>query len=81
MRLADRIVVPSGYLVEVFAKFGLKAEAVFNTVDFSAFRFRSRRPLRPVLLSNRNFESHYNVACILLDDHHFIHASCNVHTL
>lgn len=65
MRLADRIVVPSGYLVDVFAKFGLKAEAVFNTVDFSAFRFRSRRPLRPVLLSNRNFESHYNVACIL----------------
>lgn len=65
MRLADRIIVPSGYLVDVFAKFGLKASAIFNTVDFSAFRFRARRPLRPVLLSNRNLESHYNVACAL----------------
>jgi L-malate glycosyltransferase len=57
--------VPSDYLVRVFADFGVKAEAVFNTVDSSRFQFRERRALEPVLLSNRNLEPHYNVACTL----------------
>lgn len=65
IKLADRVIVPSRYLVDVFAKFGIRAEAIFNTVDFSSFRFRRRQPLHPVLLSNRNLESHYNVACTL----------------
>ena len=65
IRLADRVVVPSDYLVSVFAKFGIKAERVLNTVDLARFRFRERRELSPVLLSNRNLERHYNVECIL----------------
>ena len=65
LRLADRIVVPSDYLVEVFARFGVRTQAVFNTVDSSRFQFRERRPLKPVLLSNRNLEPHYNVECTL----------------
>lgn len=65
IRLADRVVVPSNYLVNVFARFGVRAEAVFNTVDLSRFRFRERPALRPVLLSNRNLERHYNVECTL----------------
>ncbi|HMO81801.1 MAG TPA: glycosyltransferase family 4 protein [Pyrinomonadaceae bacterium] len=65
IRRFDRIVVPSGYLVDVFARFGLEAEAIFNFVDTDRFPFRERRPLRPVFLSNRNFEAHYNVACTL----------------
>jgi L-malate glycosyltransferase len=65
MRLADKIVVPSGYLVDVFRRFGLWAEAVPNTIDLTRFAFRERGPLRPVVLSNRNFEAHYNVECVL----------------
>lgn len=65
LRLADRVVVPSDYLVEVFARFGVSAQAVFNTVDSSRFQYRERRPLKPVLLSNRNLETHYNVSCTL----------------
>jgi len=65
MRLVDALVVPSGYLVDVFARMGLRARAIANVVDFDQFRFRERRPLRPVFLSNRNFEAHYNVACVL----------------
>lgn len=61
----DKIVVPSGYLVDVFGKFGLQAEAIFNFVETNKFNFRRREPLRPVFLSNRNFEAHYNVACVL----------------
>jgi len=62
-RLAHRIVVPSGYLREVFARFGLTAEAIHNFVDADAIPFRERTVLRPVFLSNRNHEVHYNVAC------------------
>src|SRR5213080_1081476 len=65
IRLADALVVPSGYLVDVFARVGLRARAIANVVDFDQFRFRERRPLRPVFLSNRNFEAHYNIACVL----------------
>jgi glycosyltransferase involved in cell wall biosynthesis len=65
MRLASEIVVPSQYLVDVFARHGLEATAVFNHLDVEQFPFRERRALEPRFLSNRNFESHYNVACVL----------------
>ena len=65
IKLAHRVVVPSDYLVSVFAKFGFQAERVFNTVDLARFRFRERWLLKPVLLSNRNLERHYNVECTL----------------
>ena len=65
IRKFDKIVVPSGYLVDVFGKFGLQAEAIYNFVETEKFSFRQREPFRPVFLSNRNFEAHYNVACVL----------------
>ncbi len=65
IRLADRIAVPSDYLVDVFRQFGLQARAIFNTVEVERFRFRERNPLAPVFLSNRNLEPMYNVGCIL----------------
>ena len=65
MRLADEIVVPSQYLVDVFAKFGLKAQAVSNVIDPKLFKFRERRPLLPRFLSNRNLYPLYNVACVI----------------
>ncbi len=65
IRLADRVVAPSPYLVDVFGQFGVKAEVVPNTIDLSRFAFRERKPLRPVLLSNRNLEPLYNVECTL----------------
>lgn len=65
IRLADSIIVPSEYLVRVFASFGLKATAIYNLIDTSRFRFRERVPLRPVFLSNRNLESHYGVDRVL----------------
>ncbi len=65
MALANRVVVPSEYLVQVFAGFGIRAEAISNTVDLERFRFRDREPLKPVLLSNRNFENNYSIECAL----------------
>jgi glycosyltransferase involved in cell wall biosynthesis len=65
IRMVDAVAVPSGYLVDVFARFGLKAYAIFNIVEMDRFRFRERKPLRPIFLSNRNFEALYNVGCVL----------------
>jgi glycosyltransferase involved in cell wall biosynthesis len=65
IRLADRVVVPSGYLVDVFRMHGIEAESIFNIVDLDRFRYRTRAPLRPVFFSNRNLEPLYNVGCVL----------------
>jgi glycosyltransferase involved in cell wall biosynthesis len=65
MRLAHAIVVPSGYLVDVFSRYGLHAVPVFNFVDPERIPYRARGRPRPVFLSNRNFEALYNVACVL----------------
>ena len=65
IRLFDAVITPSGYLVDEFAKFGIAADSVFNFVDVDRFKFRNRNPLRPAFLSNRNFESHYNIPCTL----------------
>jgi glycosyltransferase involved in cell wall biosynthesis len=65
MRLAHLIVVPSGYLVDVFARHGLKATAVPNFVEIEHLAYRRREPLRPVFLSNRAFEPLYNISCVL----------------
>jgi len=63
--LVDKVVVPSEYLVRVFAKFSIDALAIFNIIDLDRFEFRQRTPLRPVFLSNRNLEAHYGVDCVL----------------
>jgi glycosyltransferase involved in cell wall biosynthesis len=65
IRMADEVAVPSGYLVDVFTRFGLRARSIYNFVETDCFRFRPRQPLRPVFLSNRNLEPLYNVGCIL----------------
>ena len=65
IRMADLIVVPSGYLVDVFAKFGLQARAIHNVVELDVFRYRERKPIRPVFLTSRLHEPLYNVPCVL----------------
>ena len=65
IRMVDSVVVPSEYLVRVFASYGLNATAIYNLIDTGKFRFRERVPLRPVFLSNRNLESHYGVDRVL----------------
>ncbi len=65
LQLAHRIVVPSEYLRDVFARYGHQALVIPNVVDLSRFRFRERRPLGPRLLSTRNLEPHYRVDVIV----------------
>lgn len=65
IRLADAVVVQSNYLVDVFARFKLAARAIPNHLETKRLRFRERRPLQPVFLSNRNLEPHYNVGSVM----------------
>ena len=61
----DKIVVPSGYLVNVFREFNFAASAVPNIVDLSQFRFRERSPLRPHLVCTRGFSRYYSVDVVV----------------
>jgi glycosyltransferase involved in cell wall biosynthesis len=65
LRAVDRNAVPSRFLHEVFATFGIRSEIIPNIVDLDRFAFRRRSPLRPNIVSTRNFEDLYNVACTL----------------
>src|SRR4051812_1664191 len=65
IKLADIVVVPSEYLVQIFKEFGVTAHAIYNLIDADKFRFRERVPLRPIFLSNRNLEAHYGVDRVL----------------
>jgi glycosyltransferase involved in cell wall biosynthesis len=65
IKWADEAVVPSGYLVDVFARYGLRARAIHNIVELDRFTYRERHPLRPVFLTSRLLEPLYNVPCVL----------------
>jgi glycosyltransferase involved in cell wall biosynthesis len=65
IRLADMVVVPSGYLVDVFQSFGVSARPVFNIVELDRFAFRQRSPLGTRFLTSRLLEPLYNVGCVL----------------
>jgi L-malate glycosyltransferase len=61
----DKIVAPSGYLVDVFREFGLSAVVVPNIVDLSQFHYRERAPLRAHLVCTRGFSTYYSVDVVV----------------
>jgi glycosyltransferase involved in cell wall biosynthesis len=61
----DAIVVPSAFLEETFARFGLATTVVPNHVDLDAWPFRARGAPQPVFLSARALEPSYGVATVL----------------
>jgi len=65
LRRADKVVVPSEYLVDVFREFHVMAQAIPNVVDLTLFSYRAREPLRPFLLSSRNLEFRYGVDLVV----------------
>ena len=65
LQAVDQNVVPSRFLQDVFRSHDIPARVIPNIIDRNRFRFRLRDPLRPNLLSTRNLEPLYNVACTL----------------
>jgi glycosyltransferase involved in cell wall biosynthesis len=65
LKRTDAIIVPSAYLVDVFAQFGLDSKVIPNVIDLSTFQHRERSTVQPVFLTNRGMEPLYNVDCTL----------------
>ena len=65
MRMASVIVVPSSYLVDVFARFGFQAVRIHNITEAGFVRYRQRNRPKPVFLHNRGLAPEYNPACTL----------------
>lgn len=65
LKMYDRIITPSYFLVDVFAKFGINASSIFNTLPVEKFPFRERKRIRPKVLTNRLLEELYNIDCVL----------------
>lgn len=65
LRSVNLAVVPSTFLRDVFARFGIESRVVANVAELGRFRYRERTTLEPRLLSTRNFAPLYNVPCTL----------------
>ncbi len=65
LRRADQLVVPSGYLADVFRGYGLQARIVPNMADLSQFSYRPRQALKPNLVCTRAFEAYYGVDLVV----------------
>lgn len=58
----DRLVTPSGFLKDVFARFGLQSQVVSNIVDLTRFGARERGSTdAPHLIVTRNLEPIYDI--------------------
>jgi glycosyltransferase involved in cell wall biosynthesis len=69
MKLADRLIVPSGFLQQVFSKFGLVTEVVPNIIDLARFApdpgKKAARTDGPHIIVTRNLESIYDIGTAL----------------
>ena len=65
LTVPNLLVVPSPFLEEVLGEVSLRATVIANQVDVARFRFRDRRPLRPIFLSCRHFEDLYDIPTLI----------------
>lgn len=63
LEIADRIVVPSGFLAAVFLRHHLRTVEIPNILALDSLPFRQRSPLQPHVIMARHLEPEYNVAC------------------
>lgn len=65
MRLASSVTVPSEFLRQVFAEYGIESSLLPNLADTELFRWKEREQFAPKLLVTRNLEPVYNLECLL----------------
>ncbi len=65
LRRAHTIIVPSGFLQSIFARYGIAANIVPNIVNLDRFAPGPARPYRPCILVARNLEAIYGNATAL----------------
>ncbi len=57
------LIVPSGFLQEVFSKFGYGAIIIPNIIEISQTKFKIRKIKNPTVVITRHLEKVYNVEC------------------
>jgi glycosyltransferase involved in cell wall biosynthesis len=65
LRRAAAVVVPSGYLVDVFRQFGIEAKAVPNIVNLDQFSYKRREEFAPNFVCTRGFHPYYGIDDVL----------------
>jgi glycosyltransferase involved in cell wall biosynthesis len=67
LKLADLVIVPSGFLEKIFSKYGVTTCIVANVIDLSHFQktARKRNHIAPILLITRNLEPIYGIPTAL----------------
>ncbi len=65
LKCVDIVVVPSLYLQQIFSKFGIDSEVIYNVLDVEKFPFKRREVFKPDFIVTRNLEPMYNVACVI----------------
>jgi len=61
LKRADALSVPSGFLRDVFDRFGLDAVIVSNIAELDRFAYRDRTEIAPHIVVTRHLEPWYNV--------------------
>ncbi len=65
-RMAHVVTAPSEFLVEVIGRhIGVPVQIVPNIVDFTRFRYRERKPLRPKMIVTRHLEKLYDIESVI----------------
>jgi glycosyltransferase involved in cell wall biosynthesis len=66
-RMADVVIAPSQFLVEVIGRrIGLPVKVVPNIVNFDRFRYRERETLRPRMVVTRHLLKLYGIESVIL---------------
>lgn len=65
VRCASRLIVPSGFLKDVFGRHGMTAEVVPNIVDLDRFHPAAQLAAEPQIIIARNLEPIYDIATAL----------------
>ena len=60
LKSATHLVVPSGYLWEIFRKYGFTPRIIPNIANLASFRYREQPPLPPRLLYTRHLRPEYD---------------------
>jgi L-malate glycosyltransferase len=65
LKKADKVVVPSPFLKNVFEDFDIGADVVPNIADLSQFKFHLRKPLSAKLVCTRGFHRYYAIDAVV----------------
>lgn len=65
LRKTKTVIVPSGYLVDVFRQFGIEAKAIPNIINLEEFTYRRRARFGPNFICTRGFHPYYQIEDVL----------------